>query len=327
MQNSFARRIAVSATAALLLGGGIALSTAGIASSATHVRPAKTKITCNKGGATYCFSVQNTGSGNAMEGSAIAGIGLYGLSSSSPGVWGQSSSNFGVYGASQYNSGVDGYSPNSNGVEGASSSGAGVYGISSYDAGVYGYSSYGYGGYFESDSLQALYGIQEYPFGYLFTVVNAPNNAEFYVDNYANGTFSGTVTATGFNEDLRKRDGDHVAASIPLASRATIEDTGTARLAGGEGVVRFEPAFASAIDASRGYQVFLTPGGDTRGLYVSAKFEGGFVVRENEHGHSSVSFDYRVVAHPFGSGDATLPALNLRMPARPTLPHVPHLPH
>ena len=89
-----------------------------------------------------------------------------------------------------------------------------------------------------------------------------------------------------------------------------MEDTGTARLLNGEGAVRFDPAFASTINASRGYQVFLTPNGDTRGLYVSAKYEGGFIVRENEHGRSSVYFDYRVVAHPYGASDARLPRLN-----------------
>ncbi len=93
-----------------------------------------------------------------------------------------------------------------------------------------------------------------------------------------------------------------------------MEDTGTARLLNGEGAVRFDPAFASTIDASRGYQVFLTPNGDTRGLYVSAKYEGGFIVRENEHGRSSVHFDYRVVAHPYGASDVRLPRLSIKPP-------------
>ena len=106
------------------------------------------------------------------------------------------------------------------------------------------------------------------------------------------------------------------------STRATIEDTGRARLEGGEGAVRFDSAFASTIDAARGYQVFLTPNGETRGwLYVAEKYEGGFIVREGLHGRSSVYFDYRVVAHPYGASDARLPQLQIKRPPIPRLPH------
>ena len=141
------------------------------------------------------------------------------------------------------------------------------------------------------------------------------------------GTFTGVVTASGFNTDVRSRNGETLGASVALTPQATMEDTGTARLLNGEGAVRFDPAFASTINASRGYQVFLTPNGDTRGLYVSAKYEGGFIVRENEHGRSSVYFDYRVVAHPYGASDERLPRLSIKpltLPRRPNLLQVTH---
>ena len=109
-------------------------------------------------------------------------------------------------------------------------------------------------------------------------------------------------------------------ASVPLAPRATIEDTGTARLTGGVGAVHLEPDFASTLDTSKGYQVFLTPDGDTRGLYVAAKYQGGFIVREAEHGRSSVYFDYRVVARLAGSSDERFPAYHPKRPPRPRLP-------
>jgi hypothetical protein len=38
--------------------------------------------------------------------------------------------------------------------------------------------------------------------------------------------------------------------------------------------------FASVIDRANPYYVFLTPMGDTRGLYVSRQNYGGFQVRE-----------------------------------------------
>jgi hypothetical protein len=56
------------------------------------------------------------------------------------------------------------------------------------------------------------------------------------------------------------------------------------------------PSIARRISANRGYQVFLTPGGDTRGLYVAAKYTGGFTVREMQGGRSNIPFDYHVYA-------------------------------
>jgi len=60
--------------------------------------------------------------------------------------------------------------------------------------------------------------------------------------------------------------------------------------------------------------------GDTRGLYVSVKAPSGFQVRETEGGHSSLGFDYRIVAHPADAGKGRLP----QAPAVkiPRMPHV-----
>lgn len=137
---------------------------------------------------------------------------------------------------------------------------------------------------------------------------------EFYTDSNGNGYFDGDVYAAGYGYTLRTRGGSHVTASVALAPRATIEDSGTAHMSGGVGVVRFDPAFARTLDLQSGYQVFLTPDGDTRGLYVAAKYEGGFIVRENERGRSSVDFDYRILAHPLGTSEVRLPQLNVKRP-------------
>jgi hypothetical protein len=129
-----------------------------------------------------------------------------------------------------------------------------------------------------------------------------PSTGCFYTDSSGDGFFAGTVNAVRFNQDLGEKDGGRVSASVALMPTATIEDSGTARLVNGVGVVRFAADFAGTLDLRRGYQVFLTPDGETRGwLYVAQKFEGGFVVREAERGHSSIDFDYRVLAHPAGS--------------------------
>jgi hypothetical protein len=132
--------------------------------------------------------------------------------------------------------------------------------------------------------------------------------SQVYVDG-GNGVFSGSVTAQAFVQGLRTRDGGDVAASVSLAPVATIEDSGTGRLESGKGIIRFDQAFAGTIDFRSGYQVFLSADGETRGLYVAAKYERGFVVRETEHGRSSIYFDYRILAHPMGTSDVRLPQL------------------
>ena len=160
-----------------------------------------------------------------------------------------------------------------------------------------------------------------------FIAENTTEGGFFAVDGAGDGTFTGNVI-TGYAEitNQRTRDGGRLGTFGTQSTRATIEDTGTSRLMNGEGAVRFDAAFARTLDLRQGYQVLLTPDGDTRGLYVATKYEGGFIVRETEHGRSSIAFDYRVVAHPYGANEARLPELNLKaprisrviMPANPT---------
>jgi hypothetical protein len=151
--------------------------------------------------------------------------------------------------------------------------------------------------------------------GFPFVAESTTFGGFFDVDGYGDGYFSGNVY-TGQEEmtNQRTRDGGRLGTYGTQSTRATIEDTGTSRLMNGGGAVRFDAAFARTLDLRQGYQVFLTPDGDTRGLYVAAKYEGGFIVRETEHGRSSIDFDYRVVAHPYGANEARLPELNLKAP-------------
>ena len=349
----------ISSAGALLLGASLALSSATVVSGATRAHPgakaapAKTE-TCNA--KSSCLTVSNTGEGSAINGSAGSGygvwgssdnnIGVYGASNSDGvegdaqtsgnGVYGLSSSGNGVYGDAQGGgAGVSGLSASGYGVSGQSTNGTGVYG--STQGGLYGVygqapgtavfgqatSSAGIGGYFENNNgtYPALYATNLAD-GPLLTVLNNVSGDGFSVDASGDGIFSGYVEAKSFNTDQPTRGGPHLEAFGSESTRAMIEDTGTARLEGGEGVVRFDSALASTIDAARGYQVFLTPNGETRGwLYVAAKYEGGFIVREGLRGRSSVYFDYRVVAHPYGASDARLPQVEIKQPPIPRLPH------
>jgi hypothetical protein len=78
------------------------------------------------------------------------------------------------------------------------------------------------------------------------------------------------------------------------------EDFGSGQLSGGHAQIPLEPAFASTINTGEAYRVFLTPNGDSKGLYVAGKTAAGFEVREQGGGTSNISFDYRIVAKRLG---------------------------
>lgn len=110
--------------------------------------------------------------------------------------------------------------------------------------------------------------------------------------------------------------GQRVLAYASESASATIEDVGTGRMAGEVANVTIDPAFASVTDR-KWYYVFVTPLGDTRGLYVSMKTPTEFQVREDGGGRSRVQFDYRIVAHPLDAkNDRLPPAPAMRSPRR-----------
>jgi len=78
------------------------------------------------------------------------------------------------------------------------------------------------------------------------------------------------------------------------------EDFGSGMLAKGAAVVNLEPAFAQTVNTKTEYHVFITPNGESEGLYVVNKTAGGFEVREQHGGHSNIGFDYRIVGHRMG---------------------------
>jgi hypothetical protein len=83
-------------------------------------------------------------------------------------------------------------------------------------------------------------------------------------------------------------------------STPTLEDVGTGQLVGGMGRVAIDPVLSAQMDRSTAYHVFLTPDGDTRGLYVASKSPTSFVVRETQGGRGTLAFDYRIVAYVDG---------------------------
>lgn len=92
----------------------------------------------------------------------------------------------------------------------------------------------------------------------------------------------------------------------------TIDDFGKAEVVGGSGYVHIASDFGRAIDPRSEYLVFLTPEGDSRGLYVTGKSAAGFTIRESQGGRASLSVEYRIVAKPYDSRESRLPAWSAR---------------
>jgi hypothetical protein len=74
-----------------------------------------------------------------------------------------------------------------------------------------------------------------------------------------------------------------------------LEDFGSADLVDGAADVALDAVFSAAVRTDN-YKVFAVPEGDCSGLYVAAKGQQGFTVRELQGGKASVPFSYRVVA-------------------------------
>ncbi len=91
-------------------------------------------------------------------------------------------------------------------------------------------------------------------------------------------------------------------------------------LANGTGTVQLDPDFAALVHTDS-FHVFLTPKGDSMGLYVSSSTATGFTVREQQGGTNSLAFDYRVVAK---RKDVAAPRLaKVELPAMPAVAGVP----
>jgi hypothetical protein len=94
-------------------------------------------------------------------------------------------------------------------------------------------------------------------------------------------------------------------------SEPTTEDFGESQLRDGFARVQIAADFANTIDKSAAYMVFLSPEGDTRGLFVTDKSPSAFTVHENQGGHATVSFSYRIVAKRYGMAQQRLPVINV----------------
>lgn len=302
----------------IALGTVIALSSLGIV-RAELASPAKSKtFNCSSGAA--CVEGSSTGTSTwGVYGTSTSADGVHGVTSSSNGnsgtsgiSIGTSGSAHGVYGRSSNGQGVYGTSSSNNGVEGHSTA-SGASGIAGIQPGTS--SGSGDGVYAESadktNSYEALEAKADSSNTYIFEGYNASTNGLCTIDYDAALECTGGTVVKNVRTRHTNADGQHVLAYATESASATIEDVGTAWMIGGVANVAIDPAFVSVMD-HKWYYVFLTPLGDSRGLYVKSKTASAFQVRESEGGRSRLEFDYRIVAHP-------LDAKNDRLPLAPAM--------
>jgi hypothetical protein len=208
------------------------------------------------------------------------------------GVWGET---FSPYGAGVYGEGVT----NSQ-LESSNAPTAGVWGDTGQtgNIGVLGTADDGYGaeiannspsgydtlrvvGYDGTDSSARLLNVFSNAFGGGCTI-----------DVNGNLSCSGSITTPvklqGSSREL--------ALNAIESPESWFEDFGSGQLSNGTAVISLERTFLQTVNTGVDYHVFLTPKGDSHGLYVTNEAATSFEVREQGQGTSNIAFDYRIVA-------------------------------
>jgi hypothetical protein len=207
------------------------------------------------------------------------------------GVQGESDDSVGVFGKADNGVGVLGRS-NSVAVFGDGSDGRiGVQGMSGAQYGVLGQVSTKA----PNDDMIGVFGVAGFDEKFSPTIGSAGVFAgRVYVS--LGLTVGGDFVVEGLKgAAARHTDGTRRLLYCTESPESQFDDFGEASLVNGKADVRLDRDFAGVAD-TRHYHVFLTPYGDSRGLYVAARRRNGFQVREQGKGRSRVTFSYRVVA-------------------------------
>jgi hypothetical protein len=185
---------------------------------------------------------------------------------------GRSSQGPGVSGESFAHAGIAGSSTNGPGIVGGSAQGTGVHGQSPQGIGVLG-----------EGKIAGVFGAASDPAG-----VGGLFKGGVHI--------SGDLTVSGAKGAVVAHpDGTQRLLCAIESPESWFEDFGESQLHGGRVEVPLDRDFA-LLTHSDTYHVFLTPYGESNGLYVESRSPGGFVVREQQGGQGSVAFSFRVVA-------------------------------
>jgi hypothetical protein len=237
--------------------------------------------------------------------------GVHGIAGA-PGVIGQA----GVIGQSVTGGhGVWGQSPQANGVQGVSGSNnaSGVYGENT--AGGYGVAGRTFGLLNDDraavlgESLRApgttasgpngkaagVLGYSETGYGGVFITGQAGSNVPWVNSGGIRIVGDSVKTFGEYSEALPHPDGSQRLLYAPMSPESWFEDYGRAQLVEGRVEVELDTDFVAVLGIEDGeYHVFLTPEGDTQGLYVESRSARSFIVREQQAGTSNTTFSYRV---------------------------------
>lgn len=270
-----------------------------------------------------------------VEGVATTAVGVEGVSASGTGVYGTSSTGSGVYGAgygsnvavegfnASTGDGIFGRSANGFGVEGYTTAndaghftnagtGTGVAALATSGLALFASTSSGNGADIRGSYIGVLGRSNAFP----LALSNLSGGLLFYVDGNGNVAYHGTLSSF-----ILTRTGQTAVAFATRSTTTNVEDAGSAQLINGTASVPLDPAFAASIDLSAPYHVFLTPGGDTNGLYIASKSATAFVVRETKGGHSTLAFDYRILANAVGHARDRMAFVNPATLAQVGMPH------
>jgi hypothetical protein len=268
----------------------------------------------------------NSNSSYAVYGTSNTGTAVYGDSASADGIQGISSGtsagNLGVSGIANGSTGNVTYGVLGNNI--GSNYGVGVYGQDSttgiqssrgeFIYGTVGIGVWGDGGSdYESDygnvgvlgtaddniavwaenasgSAYTLFAINDNNEGYPFYAGNSLSAC--YIDD------TGDINCTGTKNAVVPVDGGQrkVALSAIESPKNWFEDAGSTQLVDGFATVSLDSVYRQTVNTEAEYQVFLTPYGDCKGLYVSNRTANSFEVHELEGGRSTLSFGYRIMA-------------------------------
>ena len=150
--------------------------------------------------------------------------------------------------------------------------------------------------------------------GALVFKTNSANVKICTIDVFANLACNGSKSAV-----VPVGDGQKMVALYAVESPENwFEDYGSEHLENGAATVTLDPTYAQTVNTGMEYHVFLTPGGDCNGLYVTNKTANSFEVRELKGGHSNITFDYRIIAKRNGYEQIRLADKTAMMKAVPT---------
>jgi len=126
---------------------------------------------------------------------------------------------------------------------------------------------------------------------------------------------TGNISCTGQMKALvTSQDGVRQVETYTVQSAENwVEDYGSGQLNHGSATIALDPAFADTVNANVEFHVFLTPGDDCKGLYVTHKTAAGFEVHELGGGLASIPFDYKIVAKRRGLEQQRLVDVTARM--------------